>query len=118
MNASLLPLAALLAATACSTSGSASPTCTNESTARPFRDAGVLPPRSLPTGFPCAAGAVCYAAIDDCPGDWPDAAATPSSTSSTAFVCACDQAAWTCAPENAGPPTCPVSAVTIDSGTD
>ncbi len=58
--------ASALATAGCSTSAPQGPACTNESTAAPYGDAGILPVRSLPAGYPCATGAVCYATIDDC----------------------------------------------------
>ena len=100
-------LLSALAAAGCSTTGSQEPSCTNESAATPYGDAAVLPLRSLPSGFPCAPGAVCYATIDDC-ADWPDAASTPASPSvnATPFACECPDGVWICTDQNESPPVC------------
>ncbi|MGO8995949.1 MAG: hypothetical protein ACLQVI_21760 [Polyangiaceae bacterium] len=99
--------ASALATAGCSTSAPQGPACTNESTAAPYGDAGILPVRSLPAGYPCATGAVCYATIDDC-SDWPDASAAPASPSVNAspFECDCPDGVWTCASEAQTAPVC------------
>jgi hypothetical protein len=104
----------------CSTSGSDGPPCTNESTSMPYGDAGILPPRSLPTGYPCAPDDVCYATIDECP-DWPDTALAPSSPSvnATLFVCDCPDGVWACTNQDVTPPVCgPSGTGPADAGAD
>jgi hypothetical protein len=111
-------LSAVVLAAGCSPSSSQTPACTNEGSAQPYGDAGVLPPRSLPNGYPCATGAVCYATIDDCPGDWPDAAAIPASSGATPFMCDCIQGVWSCEAETETPPVCVSSGASSDGGVD
>jgi hypothetical protein len=94
-------------ASGCSSAGSDGPACTNESTSMPYGDAGILPLRSLPTGYPCAPDDLCYATIDDC-SDWPDTALTPSSPSvnATPFLCDCPTGVWSCVDQDPTPPAC------------
>jgi hypothetical protein len=99
----------------CSSAQVDSPQCTSESAVH-ATDAGVVPPRALPTGYPCATGATCSALVDPCPGDWPDAALAPTSATSTLIVCECPDAVWTCTAASETPPTCPSSVV--DAGGD
>ncbi len=118
MKGRLIALALLLAAGGCSASGAESPACTNEAALRPFGDAGVVPPRSLPAGYPCAAEAVCSALVDECLGEWPDAAAVPASTSSTPFTCECLGGVWTCGAASASAAACLPTVVPVDAGGD
>jgi hypothetical protein len=114
-----LSLAACLAspALACSPTDSQTPACTNEARVQPYGDAGILPPRSLPNGFPCATNAVCYATIDNCAGDWSDAAAAPATVSAaTPFMCDCVQGVWSCEAETDTPPTCGSIVAPSDGG--
>jgi hypothetical protein len=108
-------MVAALAASGCSTE-SAGPACTNESSAVPYTDAGILPLRALPSGFPCATGAVCYATIDDCTDDWPDAASAPASPSATPFVCDCPDGVWACSDQSPTPPVCVGAPVDAGAG--
>jgi hypothetical protein len=103
------------AASGCSTAD-AEPACTNESSAVPYTDAGILPLRALPSGFPCATGAVCYATIDDCTDDWPDAASVPSSPHASPFVCDCPDGVWTCTNEDQDPSAPECVGAPLDAG--
>lgn len=118
----LPPLIALLSSlpvSACAPTATATPACTNESSTHAYGDAGVVPPRALPNGYPCATGAVCYATVDNCPNDWPDAAAAPLSTSvATPFECACIGGVWSCEAETQTAPSCASPASPADSGSD
>ncbi len=99
---------------ACSSSADQVPPCANESSATPFGDAGVLPLRSLPTGYPCGAGAVCSATIDDCPNDWPAAVDAPATSNETPFQCTCPGGVWQCAATSTTAGSCSV----VDGGSN
>jgi hypothetical protein len=108
---------------ACSSSATPDgPQCANESKAVPFSDAGILPLRALPTGVPCASGAVCSATIDDCPSDWPAGASAPQTSNATPFQCTCPNGVWACIATTTSAGSCAVTsggdAGATDGGTD
>ncbi len=96
------------------------PDCANGSSVTPFGDAGVLPLRALPTGRPCASGALCGATIDDCANDWPDGAAVPLTSNATPFQCTCPDGVWSCVAATTAAPVCAIlsDAGPIDGGAD
>jgi len=97
------------------------PPCANESSAVPFSDAGILPLRALPTGFPCATGEACSATIDDCSNDWLPDASVPLTSNATPFQCTCPDGVWQCEATTATVPSCSVSDAgppELDGGTN